>query len=534
MTVTLGSELREALDGLYGGGTTTNEGLDGLAGEETARARAASLFSDGDVERLRLSLVLSCRTPGCVLTNFEKKPGAILCNIRVSTRGTWQGGEVTVPLSCVRRCKSRQSCLVSWRLFIAKPMEPSPLKCALYAVGSNGRGQLATADLQDARSFTPCTFNGCQRGTLPPGTVSVIAIKCGGNHSLALLSRLINSPNPRTRIEVWGSGDGTKGQLGPTYVNEAAIFRPIALPLEVHGLSGYEISDGAACWETSFFVLTKDGQHDLLISMGGDDFGDLGIGTARKALPFHIITFTHIVGPVPHRLSITDIAAGPHHVIVLLRADNKQHIAGWGAARHGQLGPLHAPSGRALPYSPSPVAINLPIDIQLDPVRSVRAGNQHTLFLHASGRVSTLGSDAKGQLRGLHSAPEDVQAIGCSWNGSYLRTRTGLLSAGANAHGQLGREGGSEMGHVSVPDTVVDFACGSEHVLCVLGQGEVWGWGWNEHGNLATGSLDDVKAPVRIWPPASHAQAGEKTGDAVGVWAGCGTSWIAVSLHETG
>jgi hypothetical protein len=94
MTVTLGSELREALDGLYGGGTTTNEGLDGLAGEETARARAASLFSDGDVERLRLSLVLSCRTPGCVLTNFEKKPGAILYLVFVVVK-------VVSPASCL-------------------------------------------------------------------------------------------------------------------------------------------------------------------------------------------------------------------------------------------------------------------------------------------------------------------------------------------------------------------------------------------------------------------------------------------------
>ncbi|KAI9438442.1 RCC1/BLIP-II [Lactarius psammicola] len=416
----------------------------------------------------------------------------------------------------------------------------------LYAAGSNGRGQLATADLQDSHYFTPCIFNGRQRGTLPPGTFSVNAIKGGGNHSLALLSRL-NSSNPQ--IEVWGCGDGTKGQLGPTYVDEAgdncAIFRPIALPLEDHGLSGYEISDVAACWETSFFVLTKDGQHDILISMGGDDFGDLGIGglgTAngtRKALPFHILDFTHIVGPVAHRLSITSIAAGPHHVIALLSAGNKQHIAGWGTARHGQLGPLHTPSGRALPFSHSPVAINLPIDIQLDPVRYVRAGNQHSLFLHASGRVSALGSDAKGQLRGLHAA-EDVQAIGCSWNGSYLRTRTGLLSAGVNAHGQLGREDASEtaLGFVDLPNTsrVVDFVCGSEHVLCLLeseGQAEVWGWGWNEHGNLATGSLNDVRAPVRIWP-SSPAQAGE----AVGVWAGCGTSWIAVSLpaslHNSG
>jgi hypothetical protein len=34
---------------------------------------------------------------------------------------------------------------------------------------------------------------------------------------------------------------------------------------------------------------------------------------------------------------------------------------------------------------------------------------------------------------------------------------------------------------------------------------------------------------VRIWPP-SPAKAGEKTAEAVGVWAGCETSWIAVSL----
>jgi len=83
--VTLGSELREVLEGLYWGGTILKEGcapaLEGLAGEERARARAASLFrvgdDVGDVGRLKLSLALSCRTLDCVLTNFEKKPGAI-------------------------------------------------------------------------------------------------------------------------------------------------------------------------------------------------------------------------------------------------------------------------------------------------------------------------------------------------------------------------------------------------------------------------------------------------------------------------
>lgn len=83
--MTLGSELREVLDGLYWGGIILKEGcaleLDGLAGDERARARAASLFIEddvGDVGRLILSLALSCRTVDGVLTNFEKKLGAIV------------------------------------------------------------------------------------------------------------------------------------------------------------------------------------------------------------------------------------------------------------------------------------------------------------------------------------------------------------------------------------------------------------------------------------------------------------------------
>ena len=144
-------------------------------------------------------------------------------------------------------------------------------------------------------------------------------------------------------------------------------------------------------------------------------------------------------------------------------------------------------SGRSLLHAPSSFKARnttLPFtDVQPDPVRSVRPGTQHTLFLHVSGRASALGSDAKGQYRGLHPAAEDVQAVGCSWNVSYLQTRAGMLFlAGANAHGQLGREGASTpaLGPVNDPHNlrVVNSACGSEHVLCVLesdGQTEVWG-----------------------------------------------------------
>lgn len=414
----------------------------------------------------------------------------------------------------------------------------------LLAAGSNGRGQLAIGHSRDAHSFTPCKFARSESSTSPLAIISIVG---GGNHTLALLSWGNDSA---TSLEVWGCGEGTKGQLGQGFNavsegrDESAVLRPLILPWEEQRLFGYTISHVAACWETSFFVLKKNGQHDLLVSMGGNDFGDLGIGDLPSKIkikaPFHIVEFSHIVGSTARHISITDIATGPHHVIVLLLADKKQYIAGWGTARHGQLGPLLMPSGRALPFSPSPVAIDLPIDVQLDPVLSVRAGNQHSVFLHASGHVSALGSDAKGQLQGVRHTAKDVQAIDCTWNGTYIRTPPGLLSTGSNARGQLGRRehaSNAPSGAVRFPveARVLDFACGSEHVLAVVesqGRRSVWGWGWNEHGNLGTGSLDDVDVPVKIWPPPA-AESEAMTSIEVRVWAGCGTSWIAVSKCAT-
>ena len=74
------------------------------------------------------------------------------------------------------------------------------------------------------------------------------------------------------------------------------------------------------------------------------------------------------------------------------------------------------------------------------------------------------------------------------------------------------------------------LVCGSEHVVCLVeregdvGRREVWGWGWNEHGNLGVGHTEDVDAPVRVWPPAGETASAE----VVDLWAGCGTSWVLV------
>ena len=59
-------------------------------------------------------------------------------------------------------------------------------------------------------------------------------------------------------------------------------FVPLSLPLEELSLQGYSVSHVAACWETSYVVLEHDTLGDVLLSMGTDDFGDLGIGGCGK------------------------------------------------------------------------------------------------------------------------------------------------------------------------------------------------------------------------------------------------------------
>ena len=82
---------------------------------------------------------------------------------------------------------------------------------SLLSAGSNARGQLATGDVEDAHTFTPCNFVDCTPGTLPEAAASVLQIACGANHTLVLLSRKEGG------TELWGCGDGSKGQLGPSY-----------------------------------------------------------------------------------------------------------------------------------------------------------------------------------------------------------------------------------------------------------------------------------------------------------------------------
>lgn len=433
------------------------------------------------------------------------------------------------------------------------PSRPYPT--TLLAAGSNARGQLGTGSTDDAHSFTPCVFedHGLQ---LPTNTARILGLASGSSHTVILLQSKDGD------VQLWGAGDGSKGQLGPdrnapmeASKDEPFVFRPLSMPfgeLFQQRRLPYTCRLVAAAWETTYLVLSCPGRPDVLISMGSHDFGALGGGenlnAANKARIVNLASaLDEKAGAKPPNsiLTIESLQAGPRHVVVELQtrtvdgATLSSVLVGWGSSRQGQLGQKTKAAVISRPAL-------IPIDVASDPMRCCALGNEHTVVLHESNRISVLGSNRKDQLDGLSLLQMPIERIGCTWNGTYVHTRERmqdlLLATGSNAKGQLGRtnsavSNSNTIGIVKLPieptTHIIKLACGSEHVLVLtspsrdMGKGisnSVWGWGWNEHGNLGLGMLEDVTLPAQIWPR----DGASPIGNVVDVWAACGTSWLAL------
>jgi len=89
--------------------------------------------------------------------------------------------------------------------------------------------------------------------------------------------------------------------------------------------------------------------------------------------------------------------------------------------------------------------------------------------------------------------------------------RTGVLSFGANAFGQLGREtqGSSDgvpalihldlFSHAEAPLLVSDVSCGDDHALASLSDGSVWVWGRGTQSALGLGAQAiNITRPVAL------------------------------------
>jgi alpha-tubulin suppressor-like RCC1 family protein len=245
-------------------------------------------------------------------------------------------------------------------------------------------------------------------------------------------------------------------------------------------------------------------RHSLALSAGGTVFawgdnltGQLGLGgeyktdgktstdqwdstmkgARRDPLPMDVPTVS-----AGHEVKIVGLAAGARHSALVSSAGDVFTV-GWGL--YGQLGhedceDIFAP--RRVEHLAGQFAV------------SVAAGSAHTAAVTKDGALYTWGSNRKGE---LGTATGDVTRkhddIGCEPGDTAAIPQ--LVD--------LDRSGGDEAGSLAVA-----VSCGSAHTIALArletGEAGLFGFGWNNVGQLGVGDYEDRGIPARIRLPENE------------------------------
>ena len=364
-----------------------------------------------------------------------------------------------------------------------------PIMTIVYAIGSNGSGQLGIGHKEDVSVPKPVLFDGATPD-------HITELKAGGNHSLLLSSGALHY-----------SGDATSGACGlmSDLSGSGDTFQQVRLSTEGATMpKNSEIKVCAVSWEASVIVQEDENGHATKVySFGTGNKGELGQGELlfRSAKPHLIKHFP------PAGLEIMDLVASVSHVVAVL---SNGEVYGWGSGRKGQLG---QPEG--IVYSPRRVT-----GIDFKVVRAV-CGREFTYLVGEPGRGQhvILGSDKWNVRSTCPSTVPGWKDVGASWGSIFVLQDDGkLLSWGRDDHGQLTPPGLPLLSQIAI---------GSEHGLGLTLEGDVLAWGWGEHGNCGPSTVDgDVKGKWNVIASSKYLPPGSKISS---IGAGCATSWVFVS-----
>lgn len=429
---------------------------------------------------------------------------------------------------------------------------PDPnIRLDLLVAGSNSHGQLGLGHTDDVHHFA--LAHSWDSDT------EIISFASGARHSL-ILTR--NRCNHTKGFVLLGAGDRSNHQLPALPPHDETFQMKInsrfeeldlrALILSLHNVNHtllqelatiYYPTKVACTWETSFVVLTPFDhsiRSSFLIAFGGDDFGVRGTRSPLARLSEPNLVDFHL--GAESIITICDLVAGPKHAMAVIASHRlgapdvlKVDIFGWGAARHGQLGsqnPAQVPP-KILP----PTRVPIPFDLPRDPTLiKIGVGKEHTIIV-CPGVIYSLGSQKYGQ-KLAPDAPMAgaITAAQCCWNTTFLlkqpdtqdeEMHVTLTGFGNNSQAQLGTLD-SRITILERPllgPGPVRLAVGSEHVLLSDQSDMVYGWGWNEHGNLGTTpSIDQdlvIQKESLIWQAHHHQKL-------VNLSAGCATSFLFI------
>ncbi|PKA54527.1 Ultraviolet-B receptor UVR8 [Apostasia shenzhenica] len=236
----------------------------------------------------------------------------------------------------------------------------------------------------------------------------------------------------------------------------------------------------------------------LVCSWGRGEDGQLGHGNAEDCL---VPTLLNTLGG----LQILSITCGADHTIAYSESELQLYSWGWGD--FGRLG--HGDSSDV--FTPQPI-----IALQGIKVKQIACGDSHCLAVTAKGEVHSWGRNQNGQL-GLGTTEDSlVPKIIEAFQGISVK----MVAAGAEhsaavtengdlygwGWGQYGNLGLGDRSDRLIPEKIstndgqqmVLVACGWRHTITVSSSGALYTYGWSKYGQLGHGDFEDHLIPHRL------------------------------------
>ncbi|MBX3012878.1 MAG: hypothetical protein KF832_15290 [Caldilineaceae bacterium] len=277
-------------------------------------------------------------------------------------------------------------------------------------------------------------------------------------------------------------GDNADGQAGDG--TNFPYRPPVAVTGRQSGVQALVANGSHSC-----AVLSSGG----VVCWGGNRAGQLGDGTvAERRVPVPVLELS---------AGVTTLAAGGSHTCALLQSGT---VRCWGSNQAGQLG------------NGTTQDTTTPVNVTglTTGVIALTAGASHTCALLQTGTLQCWGANANGQLgdgtttartlptpvSGLAGA---VQGLAAGSEHTCAILSDGRLQCwGDNARGQLGdgtREDRSTPTLVNQgSDRMAVVTAGRYHSCALAIDGDLYCWGANNRGQLATSTVDSSRTPLRI------------------------------------
>ncbi|KAL9959343.1 hypothetical protein ACROYT_G032657 [Oculina patagonica] len=307
----------------------------------------------------------------------------------------------------------------------------------VYTWGRSQKGRLGHGDIiEEEGKSVPFRVE-----ILHMHRINVLSVACGMEHTLALCSDGVYSWGSSEYGQL-GQGD-TQQQTRPVYITELSDKRCIAV----------------MCGHYHSMALSAD--HRVW-SWGWGVHGQLGVGSIEDVLlPTHVTALDEY--------EVTKLAAGYSHSAVLT---SQGQVFTFGGGLYGQLG-LGTNGKQTLPIF-------------------VEALKNQKVYLICCGSFETLAVTEDQKIFNWGRSPHFFRYYMRQEYRSKRSTQT-TLPSNTVSHRLL-----PVLMDCTFSSRIKDVCCGNWHYMALMESGQVYSWGYNDHGQLGLGSKMDSQMTPRL------------------------------------